>query len=52
VPKASKGVDSSILNPVNTWKHRSVFDETQKKLASQFVENFEKYADGTPESVI
>ena len=52
VPKEIKGVDSTILNPVNTWKHKSVFSETQKKLAGEFVRNFEKYAEGTPESVI
>jgi len=52
VPVKATGVDSSILNPVNTWKHKSVFMETSRKLAGQFVDNFEKYIDGTPEHVI
>jgi phosphoenolpyruvate carboxykinase (ATP) len=33
VPKACKNVDTNILNPVNTWKHKSIFNETQYKLA-------------------
>ena len=53
VPKKCDGLpDMSILNPVNTWKHKSIFNETQYKLAKQFIDNFEKYEDGTPESVI
>ena len=52
VPKNCNGVDSKILNPVNTWEHKSVFQLTSKKLAAQFVDNFAKYADGTPEHVI
>ena len=52
VPTACKGVDPIILNPINAWKHKSVFQETSRKLAGQFVDNFEKYTDGTPEHVI
>lgn len=53
VPKKCDGIpDQAILNPVNTWKHKSIFHETQYKLAKQFIDNFEKYEDGTPESVI
>lgn len=31
--KNIKGVDTEVLNPVNTWKIRT-YDETKKKLAS------------------
>ena len=43
VPKRLEGVDSSILNPRNTWTDKKKYDETRDKLASMFVENFKKY---------
>lgn len=43
IPKALNGVDSNILNPKNTWIDKSLYDETSKKLALMFVENFKKY---------
>lgn len=52
VPKKCSGVDAKILNPINTWEHKSVFTLTSKKLAGQFIDNFEKYKDGTPEHVV
>lgn len=52
VPKACPGIESSILMPVNTWKDKASYNEHAKKLASQFVKNFEKYASGTPKEVI
>jgi phosphoenolpyruvate carboxykinase (ATP) len=33
VPVEIDGVDSYILNPVKSWKHRSLFEETSKRLA-------------------
>jgi phosphoenolpyruvate carboxykinase (ATP) len=52
IPVECEGVDSKILNPINTWQHKSVFNLLSKKLAGQFVTNFEKYQEGTPEHVI
>jgi phosphoenolpyruvate carboxykinase (ATP) len=52
VPKKIEGVDSSILMPINTWKDKASYNEHAKKLAAQFVKNFEKYHDGTPQEVI
>ncbi len=52
VPKSCEGVDSSILMPKNTWKDKNAYDEQTKKLATQFVKNFEKYMDGTPKEVV
>lgn len=52
VPKNCKNVDPTILNPINTWKHQSVFNLMSKKLAGEFIDNFEKYVDGTPEHVL
>ena len=37
-------VPSEILIPRNTWKDKTAFDKTAKKLAGLFVENFSQYA--------
>jgi phosphoenolpyruvate carboxykinase (ATP) len=52
VPKSVKGVDSNILLPINTWADKNDYKEHQKKLATQFIKNMEKYKDGTPKEVI
>jgi phosphoenolpyruvate carboxykinase (ATP) len=45
IPKSVEGVDTQILNPVNTWEDKAGFEATAKKLAGMFVKNFEKYTD-------
>lgn len=52
IPKHAEGIDSKILNPINTWDNKEEFNETSKKLAAKFVQNFKKYEDGTPAEVI
>jgi phosphoenolpyruvate carboxykinase (ATP) len=43
IPKTLKGVDTEILNPRNTWEDKESYDETTRKLASMYIENFKKY---------
>ena len=44
-------VPSDILVPWNSWPDRKAFDETSRKLATLFIENFEQYSDETDDAV-
>ncbi|MEK6247260.1 MAG: phosphoenolpyruvate carboxykinase (ATP), partial [Planctomycetales bacterium] len=45
VPNACSDVPSEILVPSKTWQDQTAFEETAKKLAQLFTDNFAKYAD-------
>ena len=47
IPTSVEGVPDEILIPKNTWADKSAYDDTAKKLARLFKENFEQYADQT-----
>jgi phosphoenolpyruvate carboxykinase (ATP) len=52
VPKSCAGLDSKILNPINTWLDKDAYNQQLKKLVGQFKRNFDKYAEGTPNEVL
>jgi phosphoenolpyruvate carboxykinase (ATP) len=52
IPKTCPGVPDHILNARNTWSNPADFDTMAKKLAAQFVKNFEKYAPLASEEIL
>ena len=51
VPVAVSGVDSTILDPRQTWVDKNAYDQTAAQLVERFVENFTQFADGVDEGV-
>ena len=43
VPVAISGVDSQLLNPINTWADKAEYDKYAQQLAKEFAANFVKY---------
>ena len=52
IPKECPDVPAEVLNPINTWADKTAFKEKSKYLASLFVKNFDKYADGVTQEVL
>jgi phosphoenolpyruvate carboxykinase (ATP) len=52
MPTACAGVPSEILDPRSTWANKNAYDEAAKKLAIQFIQNFEKYASGVTDEIL
>lgn len=42
-PKSLPGVDPATLNPRNSWTNIQEYDETARKLAQMFIDNFKKF---------
>ena len=46
VPPACPDVSAQIPNPQAAWSDKGAYEAAAKKLASLFIQNFEKFADG------
>jgi phosphoenolpyruvate carboxykinase (ATP) len=51
VPVAVPGVDSSILNPRDTWADKDGYDAQAAKLVAMFVANFDKFIEHVDDNV-
>ncbi len=52
IPKTCTNVPADVLNPASCWSDKTQFDNTVKKLAGLFQENFKNYASqATPEVI-
>ncbi len=45
IPKQIPGIDSTILNPRNTWEDKQAYDKMRIELAKKFIENFKQFMD-------
>ena len=45
IPKELDGVETKLLNPINTWANPAEYNASRDKLAKMFVENFKRYED-------
>ena len=51
-PTACPDVPAEMLNPKNTWADKNAFTDTLNKLATQFVNNFNQYSQGTNAEIL
>jgi phosphoenolpyruvate carboxykinase (ATP) len=52
VPAACPNVPDEVLVPSSSWPDRKEYDKRYRDLAMRFVQNFAKFADGTPPQVV
>lgn len=52
MPTTCPNIPEQILNPRNTWTDKDAYDATAKKLAAEFIKNFEKYASGVNDEIL
>ncbi len=51
VPKTCPDVPDSVLDPASSWPDREAYMKRYRGLASRFIDNFKKFADGTPPEI-
>ncbi len=51
IPQSCPGVPDEVLTPKNTWSDKGAFEETAKKLANMFHENFKKFEAGATDEI-
>lgn len=52
VPTSCPDVPSEVLDPSSSWADKATYEKGYKELAKRFVDNFAKFAEGTPKEII
>jgi len=52
VPTSCPDVPAEVLDPSSSWSDKSAYEAGYRELAKRFVENFAKFAEGTPQEII
>jgi phosphoenolpyruvate carboxykinase (ATP) len=52
VPKSCPEVPESVLYPATSWPNQTEYYRKYKALAARFIDNFKKFAEGTPQEVV
>ena len=52
MPDLVPNVPERVLNPRDSWEDKDAYDETARRLATMFVENFEKFADEASDEIL
>jgi phosphoenolpyruvate carboxykinase (ATP) len=52
VPTSCPDVPAEVLDPSSSWADKAAYEKGYKELAKRFVDNFAKFADGTPKEII
>ncbi len=45
IPKSLDGVETNLLNPINTWSNKDEYIVSRDNLANMFINNFKRYED-------
>ncbi len=45
IPKSLDGVETNLLNPINTWADKNKYIAARDNLANMFISNFKRYED-------
>lgn len=52
VPTSCPDVPAEVLDPSSSWADKGAYQKGYQELAKKFVENFAKFAEGTPKEII
>ncbi|MBL8050320.1 MAG: phosphoenolpyruvate carboxykinase (ATP) [Anaerolineales bacterium] len=52
VPTSCPDVPAEVLDPSSSWADKAAYEKGYKELAKRFVDNFAKFAEGTPKEII
>jgi phosphoenolpyruvate carboxykinase (ATP) len=51
IPENCPGLDSKLLNPIETWQNKEEYNMILKQLATSFQDNFKKYSDKASDEI-